>query len=81
MFLDFMDRTLPNRSNDITITDYLPEILHNKLEQMIPTDIENFYRWSLQRLLLCDDDFHPNAKAHQSWCDQVLVPYLIKNKL
>lgn len=81
LFLDFMDRNLPNRSNDIIITDYLPDVLKNKINQMVPTDIENFYRWSLQRLLLCDDDFHPNVEAHQLWCDQVLVPYFIKNIL
>lgn len=77
LFLDFMDRRLTNRSNDFVLENYLPVELHPRINEMIPTDIENFYRWSLKRLLLEDDDFHPNAEAHEKWCSEVLTPYII----
>lgn len=77
VFLDFMDRSLPNRSNDFILKDYLPKILHENVDSMFP-DIENFYRYSLKTLLLNDDDFHPSPQAHEQWCDKFLVPYIIK---
>lgn len=78
LFLDFMDRSLPNRANDFELADHLPPELSARVQEMIPRDIENFYRWSLQRMLLGDDDFHPNNDAHLGWCNDVLVPYIVQ---
>lgn len=77
LFLDFMDRSLPNRSNDFELVESLPPELHQRVREMIPGDIENFYRWSLQRMLLTNDDFHPGPQAHEGWCNDVLMPYVI----
>lgn len=78
LFLDFVDRSLPNRANDFELAEHLPPELSARVREMIPTDIENFYRWSLERLMLCEDDFHPNADAHLGWCNDVLMPYVIR---
>jgi hypothetical protein len=75
VFLDFLDRRLPNRTLDFDIADYLAAPLAERYRsRFIPVD--NIYAWCLRRNLLEQDDFHPSPAGHLDWTDCVLVPYL-----
>jgi hypothetical protein len=75
VFLDYLDRSLPNRTLDIDITPYLPEQLAQRyLSRFAP--VENIYAWCLRQDLLQADDFHPSSEGHLAWTDRVLIPYL-----
>jgi hypothetical protein len=75
IFLDFLDRSLPNRTLDVNITDYLPKELAQRYASRF-APVENIYSWCLRRDLLTDDDFHPSPDGHLAWTDAVLIPYL-----
>lgn len=75
VFLDFLDRSLPSRTLDITVTDYLPADLAQRYASRF-APVDNIYAWCLQRDLLAADDFHPSPAGHLAWTDRVLIPYL-----
>jgi hypothetical protein len=76
VFLDYLDRSIPNRGNDFLITDYLLPEMAKKYQHMFANNVENIYKFSIQRDLLNDDDFHPSPNGHLSWTRQVLLPAL-----
>jgi hypothetical protein len=78
VFLDFVDYTIPNRSNSFDLTQYLPDVLANRYRNWF-APVENIYKFCVKNLLLDEDDFHPGVNGHLEWSRQVLAPYLIKN--
>jgi len=75
IFLDYINRSLPNRSLDFDIYDYLPLNCQKKLHDIIDhcTDL---YTFCLKNDLLSDDDFHPSPEGHLQWTKKILIPYL-----
>jgi hypothetical protein len=78
VFLDFVDYSIPNRSNSFDITQYLPETLAERYRSWF-ANIDSIYKFCVQNDLLDVDDFHPNSDGHLAWTRQVLVPYLTAN--
>ncbi len=78
VFLDFIDRAIPNRSNDVAVDSYLPVKLQQRYRSMF-APVRNFYEYALRNDMLNADDFHPNNHCHLKWTDEVLVPYLVAN--
>jgi hypothetical protein len=75
VFLDYIDRSLPSRTKDFEIQEYLPETAKTKLDSMI-TQMPTPYEWAIKNNLLISDDFHPSPDGHLDWTKQVLLPYL-----
>jgi len=75
VFLDYIDRNLPNRTRDFDIRPYLPNHCQNRLDNII-VDCLDLYSFCLKNNLLYDDDFHPSAVGHQRWTQEYLVPCL-----
>jgi lysophospholipase L1-like esterase len=75
VFLDYLDRSLPNRTLDVDITPYLSDQLAQRYRSRF-APVENIYAWCLQQDLLEPDDFHPSPDGHLAWTDRVLIPYL-----
>ena len=75
IFLDYIDRTLPNRTWDFSIEQYLPKQLATNYKNS-KTDIDSPYAYCLKNDLLHDDDFHPTPDGHLTWTKQVLIPHL-----
>ena len=80
VFLDFIDRSIPNRSNDVAVDSYLPVKLQQRYRSMF-APVRNFYEYALRNDMLNSDDFHPNNLCHLKWTDEVLVPYMVTNGL
>lgn len=79
LFFNYLDYTLPNRSGEKDIVDFLPQDIQTKLDKIIDNNIENIYRFSLKNNLLDSDDFHPSPDGHMQWTKKHLVPYLLDN--
>lgn len=77
IFLDYLDRSLPNRSDDFDIRLFLPKTLRGRYDSMF-VDIANIYAWCLKHQYLSSDDFHPTPDGHLDWTRQVLIPALLK---
>lgn len=77
VFLDFLDRSLPNRTNEFDIGLYLPAKLQQRYHNMF-APVRNLYEYALHNDMLSSDDFHPSPIG-PLWTDEVLVPYLIAN--
>lgn len=75
LFLDYLDRSLPSRTEDFDIKDYLPSSIKTKLDSMI-TPVMTPHNWAIKYNLLTDDDFHPSADGHLNWTREVLLPKL-----
>jgi len=75
VFLDYIDRSLPSRTKDFDIQEYLPNAAKIKFDNII-TKISNPYEWAIKNNLLTSDDFHPSPDGHLSWTKQILLPYL-----
>jgi hypothetical protein len=76
IFLDYLDRMIPNRGDDFLITDYLPPKMVKRYQSMFANNIENIYKFSICQDLLSNDDFHPSPDGHLHWVRQVLLPAL-----
>jgi len=79
LFLDYLDRTIPNRGDDIEIRDFLNNNQISTLNSIINSEVENIYKWSVKNDLLDNDDWHPNPFAHLRWTSEILLPYLVDN--
>ncbi len=79
LFLDYLDRSIPNRGNDFEICDYLTDDLKSKYNEMIEYSVENLYRFSIKHDLLDSDDFHPRPNGHLKWTREHLLPFLKSN--
>jgi len=79
LFLDYLDRSIPNREYDFEIRDYLSNDLELKYNSMIEYTVENLYRFAIKNDLLDTDDFHPSPNGHLSWTKQHLLPFLKSN--
>jgi hypothetical protein len=75
IFLDYIDRTLPSRTEDFEIRQYLPADTSNNLDRMV-TKIMTPHNWATKYNLLMDDDFHPSPDGHLNWSQKVLLPKL-----
>lgn len=78
VLLDFVDYTIPDRSNSFDITEYLPEELANRYRSWF-APVESIYKFCVRNDLLDQDDFHPSSNGHLEWTRQVLVPWLATN--
>lgn len=76
VFLDYLDRNLPNLTRDFDIRDYLPNECLSRLDEII-IECEDIYSFALKNDLLWDD-FHPTPDGHLEWTKQYLVPLLQK---
>jgi hypothetical protein len=79
LFLDYLDRTIPNRGNDFEICDYLNNDLKSKYHNMVEHSVENLYRFVIKHDLLDTDDFHPSPNGHLTWTKKHLLPFLKSN--
>jgi hypothetical protein len=76
VFLNYVDHSVPHRTQDFDITPHLPKELQQRYKSMF-ADIDNIYHWCLlQDLLSKEDDFHPSPDGHLNWTRDVLLPYL-----
>lgn len=79
LFLDYLDRSIPNRGYDFEICDGLDNNLKSKYREMIEYNIENLYRFAIKNNLLDADDFHPSPNGHLMWIRKHLLPFLKSN--
>lgn len=77
LFLNFLDPTLPSRSQHFDIKKHLPLFAQHQLDLMIPSIIDP-YSFAVSNNLLDIDNFHPNIHAHLAWTRTVLLPELQK---
>lgn len=77
LFLDYLDRHIPNRGGDISITDYLDSTITEKYKSMFANNIENLYKYAIEHNQLHLDDFHPSPAAHLNWTKERLIPHLL----
>jgi len=75
LFLNYLDLSLPNRTLDFDITEYLPQSLINKYRSFF-SNVPNIYSWCLEKDLLWHDDFHPSPDGHLHWTRNALIPSL-----
>lgn len=75
LFLDYIDRSLPSRTVDFDIKEYLPSDVGVNLTNMI-TNVMTPYNWAIKHNLLTEDDFHPSPDGHLDWTRTVLLPKL-----
>ena len=73
LFLDYLDRSLPNLTADFDIGKYLPPKLNDNLTKMI-THTTDLYTWSLGRNYLSSDLLHPVPDGFLSWSREILLP-------
>lgn len=77
VFLDYLDRKIPNRTKDFEIRDYLPDDCVIRLDAIV-AKCKDVYSFALKNDLLWEDDFHPTPDGHLEWTRQYLVPLLQK---
>jgi len=77
-FVDWLDRSIPNRSNDADIVPYLPGPLQQRFLTLVDRSPRNFYEYAVWHNQLDSDDFHPSMHAHHGWTTEVLAPWIIK---
>ena len=75
LFLNYMNRTLPNRTKDFDITKFLEKPLQKKFNSMMLT-VTDPYTYALKNNLLLTDDFHPSPDGHLAWTKDILLPQL-----
>lgn len=79
IFLDYLNRSLPNRTVDFDIINFLPKKLKAKYLNMVPRDIEDIYSYCLKNNMLdTSDDFHQTAEGQLDWALKILLPYIGK---
>lgn len=75
VFLEYIDRSLPNRTTDFDIRPYLPTVYQKRLDEITSKCLDS-YSFCLKNNLLYEDDFHPSADGHLEWTTKILVPFL-----
>jgi hypothetical protein len=75
VFMHYLDRTLPSRTNDFRIDNLLPKPISDTLKS-ITDAVQDPYSFCLKRSLLSEDDFHPTPDGYLSWTREVLIPHL-----
>jgi hypothetical protein len=75
VFLEYLDRSLPNRTTDFDIRPYLPPVYQKRLDEITNKCLDP-YSFCLKNDLLYEDDFHPSADGHLEWTKKILVPFL-----
>lgn len=78
IFLNFVDYTIPDRSNSFDIAKHLPDALAERYLSWF-ANCECIYRYCVRNNLLDQDDFHPSSAGHLAWSRDVLVPYIKSN--
>ncbi len=77
VFLNFLDSSLPSKTQHFNIKKYLPDHLSKSLDRMM-LDVVDPYTWAVDNNLLADDNYHPTAESHFSWTKKILLPKLQK---
>ena len=75
IFLNYIDRSLPSRTRDFDIKQYLPHNIKSNIDHMI-TDIMTPHNWAVKYNFLDADDFHPLPNGYLDWTQKVLLPKL-----
>ena len=75
LFLNYMNRNLPNRTKDFDITKFLEKPLQKKFNSMM-LNVTDPYTYALKNNLLLTDDFHPSPDGHLAWTRDILLPQL-----
>ena len=78
IFVNFLDPTFPNRSDNFDIVKFLPDPIKTTYNSIMDP-VQDLYSFCLKNMLLSDDDFHPSPNGHLAWTRNVLLPYC-KNK-
>lgn len=74
IFIDFLDPTIPNRTNNFDIVKFLPDTI-KETYSMIMDPVQDMYSFCLKKMLLSDDDFHPSPDGNLAWTREILIPY------
>ncbi len=74
IFVDFLDPSVPNRTNNFDIVKFLPDTIKDTYSSIMD-EIQDPYSFSLKRMLLSDDDFHPSPDGNLAWTREILIPY------
>lgn len=76
VILDYLDRSVPNLSNDFDITNLLPNKLRGRYKNLFANQVKNIYRFAVMHDLLESDNFHPSPDGHLRWTKECLLPFL-----
>jgi hypothetical protein len=76
VFLDYIDRSLPNLTLDFDIRPFLPDPMRKQLESMI-SKCRDPYSFCLKNDLIDVDDFHPTPTGYLTWTREILIPHLM----
>jgi len=74
IFVDFLDPSVPNRSENFDIVKFLPDTI-KEAYTAIMDPIQDIYSFCLKRMLISDDDFHPSPDGNLAWTREILIPY------
>jgi len=74
IFVDFLVQSVPNRTNNFDIVKFLPDTIKDTYSSIMD-EIQDPYSFSLKRMLLSDDDFHPSPDGNLAWTREILIPY------
>ena len=74
IFVDFLDPSVPNRTENFDIVKFLPDTIKETYISIMD-QMQDIYSFSLKRMLLSDDDFHPSADGNLAWTREILIPY------
>ena len=69
------DKSLPTRTCDFEIGDYLPKLLANDYKNMM-NKVTDLYVHALRHPYLFEDLIHPSQDGHLDWTKQCLIPLL-----
>ena len=74
IFVDFLDPSVPNRTENFDIVKFLPDTIKETYSSIMDT-VQDPYSFSLKRMLISDDDFHPSPDGNLAWTREILIPY------
>ena len=75
LFLNYINRNLPNRTKDFDITKFLEKPLQKKFNNMM-LNVTDPYTYAIKNNLLLIDEFHPSPDGHLAWTRDILLPQL-----
>ena len=74
IFVNFLDPTVPNRTNNFDIVKFLPDTIKETYSSIMD-QVQDPYSFSLKRMLISDDDLHPSPDGNLAWTREILIPY------
>ena len=74
IFVDFLDPAVPNRTDNFDIVQFLPDTIKDAYISVMD-QLQDIYSFSLKRMLISDDDFHPSPDGNLAWTKEILIPY------